>query len=67
MNRMYAHGQWRDAPEQTAPGDALDGPAVVSYATTVIERLALMLTPRDHLVLERLVPLARAHAIGTFC
>jgi len=69
---MYAHGEWRDAPvyarEDLRPGDALDGPAIIREpnATTVIELgWRATLTPRDHLVLERLVPLARAHAIGT--
>ncbi|HSC99588.1 MAG TPA: hydantoinase B/oxoprolinase family protein [Casimicrobiaceae bacterium] len=72
VNRMYAHGEWRDAPvyarEDLRPGDALDGPAIIREpnATTVIELgWRATLTPRDHLVLERLVPLARAHAIGT--
>ncbi|HET6801414.1 MAG TPA: hydantoinase B/oxoprolinase family protein, partial [Casimicrobiaceae bacterium] len=72
VNRVYAQGAWRDASvyarEDLRPGDLIDGPAVIreSNATTVIEpgwRAAL--TPRDHLILERVVPLERAHAIGT--
>ena len=46
----------------------LDGPAVIREpnATTVIEPgWRAMLTELDHLVLERVVPLERAHAIGT--
>jgi 5-oxoprolinase (ATP-hydrolysing) len=46
----------------------IDGPAVIreSNATTVIEPgWRATLTPRDHLILERVVPLERAHAIGT--
>jgi 5-oxoprolinase (ATP-hydrolysing) len=71
-NRVYAAGAWRDAAvfarEELRPGDVLDGPAVVREpnATTVIEPgWRATLTGLDHLVLERVVPLARAHAIGT--
>ena len=71
-NRVYAAGAWRDAAvfarEDLRPGDVLDGPAVIREpnATTVIEPgWRATLTELDHLVLERVVPLARAHAIGT--
>jgi len=71
-NRVYATGAWRDAAvfarEDLRPADVLDGPAVIreQNATTVIEPgWRATLTDLDHLVLERVVPLARAHAIGT--
>ncbi len=50
------------------PGDVLAGPAIVSEpnATTVVEPgWQAELTPRDDIVLTRVVPLQRAHAIGT--
>ena len=50
------------------PGDAIAGPAIVRErnATTVIEPgWRATLTPRDHLVLERVDEARRAHAIGT--
>jgi 5-oxoprolinase (ATP-hydrolysing) len=72
VNRVHAQGGWRDASvyerEDLRPGDLIDGPAVIreSNATTVIEPgWRATLTPRDHLILERVVPLERAHAIGT--
>src|SRR5690242_15872303 len=72
MNRIYARASWRDAAvyarEDLRPGDAVDGPAVIreQNATTVIEPgWRAHLTVRDHLILERVEPLRRAHAIGT--
>jgi len=71
-NRFYANGAWRDAAvyarEALRPGDAIDGPAVIREpnATTVIEHgWRATLTMLDHLVLERVVPIERAHAVGT--
>jgi len=71
-NRIYANGAWRDAAvyarEDLRPGDAIDGPAIIreQNATTVIEHgWRTTLTARDHLVCERVVPIERAHAIGT--
>jgi len=71
-NRFYASGAWHDAAvfarEDLRPGDAIDGPAVIREpnATTVIEHgWRASLTALDHLVLERVVPVERAHAIGT--
>ena len=70
--KVYTQGAWRDAlvyaREDLRPEDAIDGPAVIREpnATTVIEPgWRATLTGRDHLVLERVVPVARAHAIGT--
>jgi 5-oxoprolinase (ATP-hydrolysing) len=71
-NRVFTGGAFRDAAvyarEDLRPGDAIDGPAVIREpnATTVIEPgWRATLTPRDHLVLERVVAAERAHALGT--
>ena len=71
-HRVYTQRSWRDAAvyarEDLRPGDTIDGPAVIreQNATTVIEPgWRASLTPRDHLILERIEPLRRAHAIGT--
>jgi len=71
-NRFYANGAWHDAAvfarEALRPGDTIDGPAVIREpnATTVIEHgWRATLTSLDHLVVERVVPVERAHAIGT--
>jgi len=70
--RMYVSGAWQDTPiydrSELLPGDQLDGPALVIEATstTVVEpgwRAAL--TRRNHLVLDRVVPLKRTAAVGT--
>ncbi|MGE5104500.1 MAG: hydantoinase B/oxoprolinase family protein [Betaproteobacteria bacterium] len=70
--RVFTGGAWRDAAvfarEDLRPEDAIDGPAIVreQNATTVIEPgWRATLTARDHLVLERVVPIERAKAIGT--
>jgi 5-oxoprolinase (ATP-hydrolysing) len=72
VNRVHTQGAWRAAAvyarEDLRPGDAIDGPAVIreSNATTVVEPgWRATLTVRDHLVLERVVAIERAHAIGT--
>ena len=72
VNRVHAQGAWRDAAvygrDDLRPGDLIDGPAVIreSNATTVVEPgWRATLTARDHLMLERVVPLERTHAIGT--
>jgi 5-oxoprolinase (ATP-hydrolysing) len=71
-NRVFNHGTWHEAPvyvrADLRPGDRIAGPAVIAEqnATTVIEPgWAAALTARDDLVLERIVALERAHAIGT--
>ena len=70
--RIHTQGDWRDAAvyarEELRPGDAIDGPAIIRErnATTVLEPgWRATLTPRDHLILERVEPIRRAHAIGT--
>jgi len=70
--RIYTRGEWHDAAvyarDDLRPGDAIDGPAIIreQNATTVLEPgWRATLTSRDHLVLERVEPIRRAHAIGT--
>jgi len=72
VNRVYTEGQSRDAQvfarEDLRPGDAVGGPAIIreQNATTVIEPgWRAELTARDDLVLTRVQPAQRAHAIGT--
>jgi 5-oxoprolinase (ATP-hydrolysing) len=71
-SRVFTGGAWHDAPlyarSTLRPGDRIRGPAVIAEqnATTVVEPgWQATLTPRDHLVLERVVPMRREHAIGT--
>ncbi|MGE5088874.1 MAG: hydantoinase B/oxoprolinase family protein, partial [Candidatus Levyibacteriota bacterium] len=71
-SRIYSGGSLRDAQvyarEDLRPGDLVSGPAVIreANATTVIEPgWRASLTSRDHLVLERVEAIERAHAIGT--
>ena len=70
--RIYANGAWHDAPvyerEALQAGDLVDGPAIViePTSTTVIEPgWQAQLSERDHLVLDRVVPLERTVAVGT--
>jgi 5-oxoprolinase (ATP-hydrolysing) len=70
--KMYAEGQWLDAAlvvrEDLQPGDVIPGPAIIAEknATTVVEPgWEALLTALDHLVLERRVPRATRHAVGT--
>ena len=71
-SRIYGGGALRDANlyarEDLRPGDLVAGPAVIreANATTVIEPgWRASLTARDHMILERVVPIERTHAIGT--
>jgi 5-oxoprolinase (ATP-hydrolysing) len=71
-SRVFTAGKWHDAPlyarEAIRPGDCIAGPTVIAErnATTVVEPgWQATLTVRDHLVLERVVPIEREHAIGT--
>ncbi|MGB7831380.1 MAG: hydantoinase B/oxoprolinase family protein [Xanthobacteraceae bacterium] len=70
--RFYSSGRWHDANvfvrDQVAPGHHIDGPAIIiePHQTIVVEpgwRAAI--TDKNHLLLERVVPIQRAHAIGT--
>ena len=70
--RMYAGDAWHETPvyrrEALLPGDRVDGPAIIiePTSTTVIEPgWQAELSGRNHLVLARVVPLERAHAVGT--
>jgi 5-oxoprolinase (ATP-hydrolysing) len=70
--RFFSGGAWHDADvhlrEQLAPGHKVDGPAIIiePHQTVVIESgWRAEVTPKNHLVLERVKPLARQHAIGT--
>ena len=56
--------------EALLPGDMIAGPALVCGATTTVvvePGWSLEVTARDHLILERVEPLARAVAVGTHC
>jgi 5-oxoprolinase (ATP-hydrolysing) len=56
--------------EALQPGDRVLGPALVCGATTTVvvePGWALEVTPRDHLLLDRVEPLARQVAVGTHC
>jgi 5-oxoprolinase (ATP-hydrolysing) len=70
--RFFSGGRWHDASvysrDQLAPGHKVAGPAIViePHQTIVVEDgWQAELTPRNHLVLSRTVPLERGHAIGT--
>jgi 5-oxoprolinase (ATP-hydrolysing) len=72
ITRFFSGGQWHEAAvhlrEQLAPGHRIAGPAIIiePHQTVVVEdgwRAAI--TAKNHMVIERVVPLARAKAIGT--
>jgi len=70
--QMYASKAWHHTPvyerNDLVPGDRIDGPAIIiePTSTTVIEPgWRATLTERDHLVLDRVVPLEREAAVGT--
>jgi len=70
--RFYSNGAGHDASvfrrDQIKPGHSIDGPAIViePHQTIVVEAgWRASLTAKDHLVLERVVPLPRRHAVGT--
>src|SRR5690625_3948466 len=72
MRAIYSDGRWQDAPvflrEALVPGHQIDSPDVVIEATstTVVDPgWRATLTARDHLVLERVVPLEGGVAVGT--
>ncbi len=71
-SRFFSNGAWRDAAvytrDQLQPGHKVPGPAIIiePHQTVVIEAgWRADLTERDHLVLQRVVPRERRHAIGT--
>lgn len=70
--RMYSAAQWHEAAlvvrEDLRPGDCVPGPAIIAErnATTVVEpQWQARVTKLDHLLLERTVPRAQRHAVGT--
>jgi 5-oxoprolinase (ATP-hydrolysing) len=70
--RFYANGAWHDARvfqrDTLAPGHAIDGPAIViePHQTIVIETgWRATITAKNHLLLDRVVPLPRRRAVGT--
>jgi 5-oxoprolinase (ATP-hydrolysing) len=69
---FFSGGAWRQAVvylrNQLAPGHRVSGPAILiePHQTIVVEDgWQAELTPKNHLLLTRRTPLARAHAIGT--
>jgi 5-oxoprolinase (ATP-hydrolysing) len=70
--RLYAAGRWQAAPifrrAELAPGQAIEGPAVLAEqnATTVVEPgWRALVTPQNHLVLERYLPRRSVAPAGT--
>jgi 5-oxoprolinase (ATP-hydrolysing) len=69
---MVSGGRSHDTPvyrrESLAPGMRIPGPAIIAErnATTIVEpEWEALVTAQDHLVLERRVPRAARHAVGT--
>jgi 5-oxoprolinase (ATP-hydrolysing) len=72
QTRFYAVGAWHEAAvflrDQLAPGHRIDGPVIIvePHQTVVVESgWRAEITSKNHLVLERVVPLSRTRAIGT--
>jgi 5-oxoprolinase (ATP-hydrolysing) len=70
--RFYSSGKWHDAAVYTraelSPGHKVRGPAIIiePHQTVVVEDgWQAEISAKNHLVLERIAPLARTHAIGT--
>ncbi len=70
--RFYSRGQWHEAAvftrEQLSPGHAIRGPAIIiePHQTIVLEDgWRAEITAKNHLVLDRVVPLKRQSAVGT--
>src|SRR6185312_8506552 len=70
--RFFSQGAWHEAAvytrEQLKPGHKVTGAAIIiePHQTVVIEPgWQAELTAKNHLVLARVVPLERTHAIGT--
>jgi 5-oxoprolinase (ATP-hydrolysing) len=69
---VYFDGDWLDAPcfdrSELRPADAIDGPAIILEAntTTVVEPgWRAELSQDNDLILHRVLPIKRLHAIGT--
>src|SRR5919197_6164518 len=72
VTRFYSRGQWHQAAvftrAQLSPGHAVRGPAIIiePHQTIVVEDgWQTDITAKDHLLLERVVPLKRQSAVGT--
>jgi len=70
--RIFTGGKWHETPlfrrEKLAPGQKVDGPAILAEAnaTTVVEPgWRATVTDLDHLVLDRVVPREKRVALGT--
>jgi 5-oxoprolinase (ATP-hydrolysing) len=70
--RFFSGGAWRDATvfvrDQLAPGHTVRGPAILiePHQTVVVEEgWQAEVTRKNHLVLTRIAPAARGHAVGT--
>src|SRR5262245_13799455 len=70
--KFYSRGQWHEAAvfirEQLSPGHAVRGPAIIiePHQTIVVEDgWRAQITAKNHLVLDRVVPLKRQSAVGT--
>jgi len=72
QTRFYSVGAWHEAAvflrDQLAPGHGIEGPGIIiePHQTVVVESgWRAEITNKNHLVLERVVPLMRTRAIGT--
>jgi 5-oxoprolinase (ATP-hydrolysing) len=70
--RFFSQGAWHEAGvftrDQLGRGHRIPGPAIIiePHQTVVVESgWQAEITPKNHLVLTRAVPLARAYAVGT--
>jgi 5-oxoprolinase (ATP-hydrolysing) len=70
--RFYSRGEWHAAAVflrgQLAPGHVVRGPAIIiePHQTVVVEDgWQAAITAKNHLLLERVVPLERQRAVGT--
>src|SRR5215813_12673840 len=70
--KFYSRGQWHEAVvftrAQLAPGSRVRGPAIIiePHQTIVVEDgWRAQITAKNHLVLDRVVPLKRESAVGT--
>src|ERR1700674_1391864 len=71
-SRFYSGGAWHEAGvfirDRLEPGHRMAGPTILiePHQTLVVEAgWEARITERDHVVLERIVPLARRKAVGT--
>jgi len=70
--QMYDQGKWLATPlyqrENLLPDDCINGPAIIAEAnsTTVIDHgWQAIVNDYNHLILQRVIPLAKREAIGT--